>query len=311
MEREFNRNNLREIRRMIIEVAKGNFAYKIPRTNYDDTIEALSVQLNMMAEELRENLNHLSYVNPHVTYQHILHTSFIIDSSYLVTGCTKNALDLLEKDKEEIIGKSFSSLLSQDAMETWKIIKEANICSNLKDSTYPLEFLTGSDLLVPAKCFVSQLMDTHGPTGNCIVTFFTTVLQKNGNHKALKNGNKKTHKLSKWDIKAIQNIHDYISQNLLNPPLPNIELAHLFGINEHKLKYGFKVLFGTTPFKYYNELRMQEAKTLIKNTNNSLEAIAFNLGYKSYPHFSNFFKAKFGYSPSQFKKNLEANGEDK
>lgn len=310
MEREYNKKNLREIHRMIFEIAKGNFAYKIPRTNYRDLIEALSVQLNMMAEELRENLNHLSYVNPHRNYQHTPQASFILNASQIITGCTTNAFQLLAVKKEEIISKPFESLLSEESIPTWKEIKKAIQNNDFSNSFYQLEYVTGSNLLVPAKCFVSQIGGDKGVTNNYIITFFTTVIQK-ATRKAIPGNSQKNKLMSNWDIKAIQNIHDYISHNFTNPPLSNLELAHLFGINEHKLKYGFKILFGTSPFKYYNELRLKEAKVLIRNTNNSLEEISYILGFTSYPHFSKAFKAKFGYSPIKFKKKPEHNGDDK
>ncbi|MCM4161595.1 helix-turn-helix domain-containing protein [Antarcticibacterium flavum] len=310
MEREFNLKNMREIFRMIVEVAKGNFAYKIPRSNYRDLIEALSQRLNMMAEDLRENLNHLSYVNPHRNYQHIHNMCFLLDDAQNITGCSPNALKLLNREQEEIIGKAFDTILSRESMPVYNEIRQAINKNELSNSSFQLEYVTGDNLLVPAKCFVLRMVDEQGPTGEYTVSFFTTIVQKSDDTAIHQNGNSKK-KMSNWDIKAIQSIHDYISHNFTNPLLSNKELAHMFDINEHKLTYGFKTLFGFTPFKYFTELRLQESKTLIRNTNNSLEDISESIGYTSYPHFSKAFKRRFGYSPIVLKRNPDHHGDDK
>lgn len=306
MAREFNKANLKDIFRMLTEIAKGNFAYKIQRTNNNDDIEAISVQLNMMAEELRENLNHLSYVNPHVTYEHLTHTSIVVDADYKILACTQNLFRLLELPKKKILEKNFSVLLSPSSFEYWRKIQEQIDTEDFNTGTFQLEFSSSSNLLVPARCSISKLCFSRDKSSAFIFTFFSTVLHKNENPQAQSVVGNREKQMSKWDVKALQEVHDYVSGNFEIPPLPNIELAHKFGINEHKLNRGFRLLFGTTPFKLYNILRLEEAKTLIKNTNNSLEDIAFKLGFKSYPHFSKSFKGRFGYSPREFKKMINS-----
>lgn len=312
MAREFNKANLKDIFRMLTEIAKGNFAFKIQRTNFNDDIEALSVQLNMMAEELRENLNHLSYVNPHITYEHLTHTSIIIDANYKISACTGNLFELLGKPKGKILEQKFDILLASSSLDVWQDIKKEIEADSLTTRSLELEFSTNSNLLVPAKCSISRIYLNKEKSKNYIITFFSTILQKKENGQETLGSGKTKRPMSKWDVKALQQVHDYVAGNFEKPPLPNMELAHKFNINEHKLNYGFRLLFGTTPFKFYNQLRLEEAKTLIKNTNNSLENIAYKLGFKSYPHFSKSFKSKFGYSPREYKKKINRiNGKDK
>ncbi|EPB65868.1 hypothetical protein ANCCEY_15057 [Ancylostoma ceylanicum] len=45
-----------------------------------------------------------------------------------------------------------------------------------------------------------------------------------------------------------------------------IELAHMVGLNDFKLKKGFKEIYGTTVYNYLYELRMQEAKKRLLNS---------------------------------------------
>lgn len=81
------------------------------------------------------------------------------------------------------------------------------------------------------------------------------------------------------------------------------ELAQLTAMNRTKLQAGFKHLFGTTIHEFVVEGRMMEAYrllTTIAADTLTIEALAHQVGYKHYNHFSVAFKKRFGYSPSCF-----------
>jgi len=82
-----------------------------------------------------------------------------------------------------------------------------------------------------------------------------------------------------------------------NPPTI-IELSKLVGINEYKLKKGFKELFGTTIFGYIHSSRMSLAKRLLLGTDKTASEIAYQTGYSSPQHFSKAFKKQFGVTPN-------------
>ena len=64
----------------------------------------------------------------------------------------------------------------------------------------------------------------------------------------------------------------------------------------------FKKYFGTSPLKYVNEARLNQAKRLLKSTDESVAQIAEETGFRDLYHFSKRFKASTGYSPSDFRK---------
>ncbi|MEM6816935.1 MAG: AraC family transcriptional regulator [Bacteroidota bacterium] len=78
-------------------------------------------------------------------------------------------------------------------------------------------------------------------------------------------------------------------------------LAQQVGTNEFTLKKGFKELFGTTVFGFWNQLKMEEAKTQLVEGRLNVAEVSFNIGYKNPHHFSVAFKRYFGYSPSVLK----------
>ena len=107
--------------------------------------------------------------------------------------------------------------------------------------------------------------------------------------------------LSEFDINKIYKAREIILEKI-DEPCSLIELARLSGINDFKLKKGFKDVFGTTVFKYLFEVRMERSKTLILEGKFTISEIAFMIGYKNPAHFTAAFKRKFGRLPSDFRR---------
>lgn len=95
---------------------------------------------------------------------------------------------------------------------------------------------------------------------------------------------------------------DFVNTRLTAPPTLS-EVARSVGLNEYKLKIGFKEMFGTTVFAYLAEQRLALARRYLLDTEKSAAEIAFDLGYATPQHFSNAFKRRFGVAPNSIRKN--------
>lgn len=93
---------------------------------------------------------------------------------------------------------------------------------------------------------------------------------------------------------------EYLIKNHESPPTLS-ELSKEVGMNEYKLKRGFKETFQTTVFGYLAEYRLEMARKALMDNQKSLSQIAYELGYSSPQHFSVAFKKKFGVSPGRTK----------
>jgi len=103
-------------------------------------------------------------------------------------------------------------------------------------------------------------------------------------------------KLSGNDLSKLHAARDIITENIQHPP-SLMELARMVGINDFKLKAGFKIEFSNTVFGYLNDLRLDMAKKDLLQKNKSITEIAYDTGYSSLSHFSNAFKKRYGVSP--------------
>lgn len=104
-----------------------------------------------------------------------------------------------------------------------------------------------------------------------------------------------------YDKERIVYARDYLVKNIDSPPTL-IELAKIVGVNEYKLKRGFKEIFNQTAFSYLSDLRLDRAKNDLLEGNKQATEIAFELGYCSLQHFSNAFRKKFGIAPSKVRR---------
>jgi AraC-like DNA-binding protein len=115
------------------------------------------------------------------------------------------------------------------------------------------------------------------------------------------------HKVTDTKISPVIRPNDLVKLELaktlikdnLKLPYSLIELAHKVGLNDFKLKKGFRSAFGTTVFGYLFDMRMAKAKNMLSTLNYSVGEVANEVGYKNAHHFSAAFKKKFGYLPSK------------
>ena len=76
----------------------------------------------------------------------------------------------------------------------------------------------------------------------------------------------------------------------IGEPITIKELSRKVAINECYLKKGFKEMFGTTIFDFYQSQRMEHAKYLLYEKGMSVTEVALLLAYSSISHFSTAFK---------------------
>ncbi|MEH2263861.1 helix-turn-helix transcriptional regulator [Nostoc sp.] len=102
------------------------------------------------------------------------------------------------------------------------------------------------------------------------------------------------------DIEKIHRARDILIFQQENPP-SLLDLAQKVGINDNKLKIGFRQVFGTTVFGYLHNHRMEIARQLLQDGKMRVATVANEVGYANPGHFAAAFKRKFGVSPSECK----------
>ncbi|OKH56003.1 hypothetical protein NIES2101_01710 [Calothrix sp. HK-06] len=102
------------------------------------------------------------------------------------------------------------------------------------------------------------------------------------------------------DIERIHYAKEILIQNIENPP-SLLELARLIGLNDYKLKVGFRQYFGTSVFNYLYQQRMEKARLLLLTGQMSVKEVARAVGYANQSYFTVAFRKRFGINPKSCK----------
>lgn len=82
------------------------------------------------------------------------------------------------------------------------------------------------------------------------------------------------------------------------------ELCNTFIVGKTQLCKIFRESTGQSPMEYYMELKIKEAKKLLREKNYSVSQISDMLGYSSIHIFSRAFKKAVGFSPTAYVKSI-------
>jgi AraC-like DNA-binding protein len=100
------------------------------------------------------------------------------------------------------------------------------------------------------------------------------------------------------DREKIRNAREILLQHI-SEPLTIKALSRKAAINECYLKKGFKEMYGTTIFDFFQSQRMEHAKYLLYEKSLSVTDVSSLLGYSSISHFSTAFKKHTGLKPCE------------
>lgn len=100
------------------------------------------------------------------------------------------------------------------------------------------------------------------------------------------------------DASAIARAIDHI-RGEIRSPIAIPELARRVGMSVSAFHKHFRSITSTTPLQYQKELRLLEARHLLRTGGSSVTTAAFDVGYASPSQFSREYARKFGVSPSR------------
>ena len=106
--------------------------------------------------------------------------------------------------------------------------------------------------------------------------------------------------VSSADIDRVRRARSILLSRLDAPPTLR-DLAHEVGLNEFKLKAGFRQAYGSTVRRELARARLETAREIIGRGNVSITTAASQVGYSNPGDFGIRFKKRFGVTPSEFR----------
>ncbi len=103
------------------------------------------------------------------------------------------------------------------------------------------------------------------------------------------------------DEERLERLVTYMAQNYFVSDITIDILAHQTGIQRKDASLLIRKYLDTNFKGYLNQLRLNEASRLLKETDKQVTEIAISVGYKNISHFSRTFRERFGVSPKEFR----------
>ncbi|WP_134573442.1 GlxA family transcriptional regulator, partial [Pseudomonas aeruginosa] len=85
----------------------------------------------------------------------------------------------------------------------------------------------------------------------------------------------------------------------IEEPLSQEQFAHYVGRSRRQIERLFQQQLGTTPVRYYLELRITECRRLLQHSDLTMLEVLVACGFVSPSHFSKCYTAFYGYPPSK------------
>lgn len=104
-------------------------------------------------------------------------------------------------------------------------------------------------------------------------------------------------------LSAVSAPVEYIRKNF-HTNIQIDDLAKLAFLSVSALERRFKKYLSKTPKQFLNEVRLENARRLLTETQQPIMEIAYKCGFSEHSYFSKQFKALFGILPSQLRKQV-------
>lgn len=104
------------------------------------------------------------------------------------------------------------------------------------------------------------------------------------------------------NVARVREAKQIIVERYSNPPTIK-ELSGEIGLNEYRLKAGFKNIYGKTVFQFLNDYRLDVARKILDEGTTLVNDTAYQIGYANPSHFIGAFRKKFGVTPKKYLQN--------
>lgn len=143
---------------------------------------------------------------------------------------------------------------------------------------------------------LSQRLYLESKAIELVSLYFDQILSDDGLQKTF---DRLSSGLKEDEADRVFSARDILLSQFTDPP-KLIDLAHQVGLNDRKLKQGFRQVFGTTVFGYLHNYRMKQAQQLLLMPKVTIAGVAQSIGYSNPEAFSVAFRRTFNISPKAY-----------
>lgn len=257
-------------RQALLELGKGRMDHQLKIGTKNDAFEAMEALFNMVLEELRSRLLHLSFVKPAAFQRYTNQYLLITNKNFRIQNACDTFLTHYQLELQQLKERSFLEMIDEDSATT---IKD-NYCKTTDTKTNtPLHIELFEDRFL---CIIIKLANNKWA-----IKLYQFHLQKEHFKATYEMADSEKARVfeNKRYYEIIEKIKDDIDQFPLKVRVNMEKIVKDHGINSNLVKKLFKEQYGSGIYEYQIILRMNEAYQLVSCTEKSFKEIATETGY--------------------------------
>lgn len=281
---------------VLIDLGNGKLDQQVFIQNLGDEFECLEVLFNLVNEEWRERLLHLSFIKPNEFQKYVNQYVFIVNKDFKINNVSDNYITSQSLHFNDIRNLNFLELIDTETSDYLKNrIQNRMDFSGLSKQTlslFDINYMFTITTLNDDKTLVINLYQIYLDSRH-----FKSFTRENFEINRLKERRRNEF--------IIEDIKVFVDRYPLHKKLTLNQICKKFGINSNKLKTLFKEQYQTSVYEYFLSLRMKHAHTLIETSTLAFKEIAVMVGYPQYSAFVNYFKTYFQILPKEVRSKVK------
>lgn len=275
----------------LLQLGFGRVDQQLEITGNNDEFETIEVLFNMMCEELKHRLLHLSFTKPAAFQRYLNHFTIITDKTFKIKNMCEHFVTKYQLDVNQLKDSHFLDLIEK---ETANQITAAHGSSN-EESVNVHRLILFNDTFslsikkMEADILILNLYQLHMDIKDIQVPY-----EKRTRQKA-----KLIHKKRNEDL--LEQFKEDISRYPLSKKLDLKELYEKYPTNKSMLKKLFKQHYQCGAYEFHLSLRMNYAYAQVAQTEVPFKEIALDVGYANYQAFVKYFKKYYNILPTELR----------
>ena len=167
---KMHKTQMDKINKMLLEMASGNFFFRLPRSNNQDSVEAMILVLNMLAEEIQEAMIQQGQPSIQGKMKYSIQMNFLLDALGTIELVNKHTCMALSFHLKDFIGKPFGHFLDGPSNKHWLQLQRKLTRKKFFDILFETTFVTKSGLLVPSTAHITTCMGNQSAFQKTMIT---------------------------------------------------------------------------------------------------------------------------------------------
>lgn len=275
----------------LLELGYGRVDQQLEITGNNDEFETIEVLFNMMCEELKHRLLHLSFTKPTIFQRYVNHFTIITDQDFKIKNVCEHLVTFYQVEVNQLKDHSFLDLIEKESGD-----QLTAVYGSLKEESEKVHRLT---LFNDHFSFNIKTMES----GILIINLYQLHMDTKDIQVPYKDRPKQKAKLiqKKRNEDLLEQFKEDVSKYPLNKKLDLKELYQKYPTNKSMLKKLFKQQYQCGAYEFHLGLRMKYAYDQIAHTKVAFKEIALDVGYANYQAFVKYFKNYYSILPTDLR----------